>query len=177
MARTVRWKRAATATLIVATIAIPIGAEAQDRVAVALGAGGVFGTDPPPAGDFSAPLFTGSIQRVMKSYFALEAELTYWAHTTRFDYGAHDVSAPSGVIGRVDHTRGSRRSNLAHLAVLLWWLLDKSARQRATAALVLLTEQILPSAALTLRLPPVRRFVLSSDELVREALFDKANPS
>jgi hypothetical protein len=26
--------------------------------------------------------------------------------------------------------------------------------------------------ALTLRLPPVRRFVLSADELVREALFD-----
>ena len=65
---------------------------------------------------------------------------------------------------------------LVHLAVLLWWLLDKSSKQRATAALVLLTQQILPSAAVTLRLPPVRRFVLSSDELVREALFDNANP-
>jgi AcrR family transcriptional regulator len=61
---------------------------------------------------------------------------------------------------------------LVHLAVLLWWLLDKTPKQRATAALVLLTRQILPSATLTLRLPPVRRFVLSSDELVREALFD-----
>jgi AcrR family transcriptional regulator len=66
---------------------------------------------------------------------------------------------------------------LVHLAVLLWWLLDKSSKQRATTALVLLTEQILPSAALTLRLPPVRRFVLSSDELVREALFGNADPS
>jgi len=103
MARTVRWKRAATATLIVATIGIPIGAEAQNRVGVTLGAGGIFGTDPPPAENFSAPFFTGSIQRVMKSYFVLEGELTYWAHTTRADYGPQDVSGPSGVIGRVEH--------------------------------------------------------------------------
>ena len=61
---------------------------------------------------------------------------------------------------------------LVHMAVLLWWLLDKSSQQRATGALVLLTQQILPSAALTLRLPPVRRFVISADALVREALFD-----
>jgi hypothetical protein len=60
---------------------------------------------------------------------------------------------------------------LAHLAVLLWWLLDKSPKQRATTALVLLTQQVLPSAALSLRLPSIRRFVVSSDELVREALF------
>ena len=60
---------------------------------------------------------------------------------------------------------------LVHLAVLLWWLLDKSPKQRATAALVLLIQQILPSTALALRLPPVRRFVISTDELVRGALF------
>ncbi len=60
---------------------------------------------------------------------------------------------------------------LVHLAVLLWWLLDKSSNQRATRALVSLTQQILPSAALTLRVPPVRRFVTSVDGLLREALF------
>ena len=60
---------------------------------------------------------------------------------------------------------------MLHLAVLLWWLLDKSAKQRATAALIVLIQQILPSIALTLRLPPVRRFVLSADELLRDALF------
>jgi AcrR family transcriptional regulator len=60
---------------------------------------------------------------------------------------------------------------LIHLAVLLWWLLDKSSKQRATAALVSLAQQLLPSAALTLRVPPVRRFVISVDELIREALF------
>jgi hypothetical protein len=42
---------------------------------------------------------------------------------------------------------------------------------------VAVTEQILPSMALTLRLPPVRKFVLSSDELVRDALFGNAAPS
>jgi AcrR family transcriptional regulator len=61
---------------------------------------------------------------------------------------------------------------LVHLAVLLWWLLDKSTKQRATSALVSLTQQLLPSAALTLGVPPVRRFVISADKLIREALFD-----
>ena len=60
---------------------------------------------------------------------------------------------------------------LVHLAVLLWWLLDKSSKQRATTALVSLFQQVLPSAGMTLRLPPVRRFVISADELLREALF------
>jgi AcrR family transcriptional regulator len=60
---------------------------------------------------------------------------------------------------------------LAHLAVLLWWLLDKTPKQRATVALVALTKRLLPSAALALRLPYIRGFVLSMDQLMREALF------
>jgi AcrR family transcriptional regulator len=60
---------------------------------------------------------------------------------------------------------------MVHLTVLLWWLLDKSANQRATATLVSLIGQLLPSTALALRVPPVRRFVTSVDELVRDALF------
>ena len=85
--------------------------------------------------------------------------------------GSTDAPAPAvaEAVGRLLY--------LVHLAVLLWWLLDKSLKQRATTALVLLTRQILASMAITLRLPPVRRFVLSADELVREALFDNANPS
>jgi len=63
---------------------------------------------------------------------------------------------------------------LAHLAVILWWLLDKSPRQRATKALVAVLRQALPSFALMLRLPPIRSFVQSADELFREALFDEA---
>jgi len=66
---------------------------------------------------------------------------------------------------------------LIHMAVLLWWLFDKSPRQRATSALVLLTEQLLPSAALALRVPPVRRFVIAVDELMREALFGSPVPA
>jgi AcrR family transcriptional regulator len=61
---------------------------------------------------------------------------------------------------------------LVHLGVLLWWLLDKSPQQRATKALVSLLRQVLPSAALTLRVPPIRGFVQSADKLFREALFE-----
>jgi len=64
---------------------------------------------------------------------------------------------------------------LLHLAVLLWWLLDKTPKQVATDALVALTAQLLPSAALTLRLPLIRRFVMAFDELIREGLF--GNPA
>jgi AcrR family transcriptional regulator len=60
---------------------------------------------------------------------------------------------------------------LVHLAVLLWWLLDRTPRQRATTALVSLFEDILPSLALTLRLPFVRRFVTAIDGLFREGLY------
>jgi AcrR family transcriptional regulator len=81
---------------------------------------------------------------------------------------ADDAPRPplAGALGRLLY--------LVHLLVLLWWLLDKSAKQRATATLVTLTQQLLPSAAMTLRLPPVRRFVVAVDQLIREALFGDA---
>jgi AcrR family transcriptional regulator len=60
---------------------------------------------------------------------------------------------------------------LVHLAVLLWWLLDRTPRQRATDALVGLIKQLIPPAALALRLPPIRRFVLDMDKLIRDGLF------
>jgi AcrR family transcriptional regulator len=59
---------------------------------------------------------------------------------------------------------------LAHLGVILWWLLDRSPGQRATQALLVLIRQILPSAALALHLRPVRGFVQSADVLFREGL-------
>jgi AcrR family transcriptional regulator len=59
---------------------------------------------------------------------------------------------------------------LLHLGVILWWLLDRSAGQRATSGLVALFRQMLPSAALALRLRPVRGFVESADSLLQEAL-------
>ncbi|MBK9168449.1 MAG: TetR/AcrR family transcriptional regulator [Bryobacterales bacterium] len=59
---------------------------------------------------------------------------------------------------------------LIHLGVILWWLLDRSPGQRATAELVLLFRKILPAAAVALRLPPLRGFVLGADALFAEAL-------
>lgn len=80
--------------------------------------------------------------------------------------GASDApKAPlAGALGRMLY--------LTHLAVLLWWLLDRSSKQRATTALVSLMRQVLPSAALTLRVPHVRRLVIAVDGLIREALFE-----
>lgn len=82
------------------------------------------------------------------------------------------------VTGSSDAPRGTfapalgRGLYLLHVLVLLWWLLDRSPRQRATAALVTLLERMLPSVAMALRLTPVRGFVLSVDTLVRDALFE-----
>lgn len=66
---------------------------------------------------------------------------------------------------------------LVHLTVLLWWLLDRSPRQHATAALVSLAERLLPSTALAFRVPQVRRFVVSFDELLRDGLLAGAIPT
>lgn len=79
--------------------------------------------------------------------------------------GARDAPRPplAAALGRLLY--------LTHLAVLLWWLLDRSPGQRATQALVAAAAQLLPSGALALRLPPVRRFVITVDELLRESLF------
>jgi AcrR family transcriptional regulator len=79
--------------------------------------------------------------------------------------GSTDAPAPpfAAALGRLLY--------LSHLAVLLWWLLDKSPGRRATVALIALIKQLLPSLGLALRLAVVRRFVTSVDELAREALF------
>jgi AcrR family transcriptional regulator len=82
------------------------------------------------------------------------------------------------VVGASDAPRAevtaalARLLYLAHLAVILWWMLDKSPKQRATTALVLLCRQALPAAALTLRIARARAFVIAGDALFREALFD-----
>ena len=66
---------------------------------------------------------------------------------------------------------------LVHLVVLLWWLLDKSARQHTTGKLLAVTAQLLPAASLALKLPAMRRFIFSLDELVREGLFAASAPA
>jgi len=61
---------------------------------------------------------------------------------------------------------------LLHLAVLLWWLLDKSPEQWATAKLVGLVERALPLVTLGLRVPRVGALLVAGDSLVGAALFD-----
>ena len=65
---------------------------------------------------------------------------------------------------------------LVHLAIILWWLLDKSPRQRATTSLIVLVRQVLPASALTLRLPQACAIMVAGDKLFREALFDDSEP-
>jgi AcrR family transcriptional regulator len=79
---------------------------------------------------------------------------------------ATDAPAPAlaAALGRVCY--------LAHLAVVLWWLLDRSHAQRATTALIALVQRTLPSAALALRLRAGRALVLAADALFAEALLD-----
>src|SRR5262249_17361887 len=64
--------------------------------------------------------------------------------------GASDAprGALAAAVGRVLY--------LVHLALILWWLLDRTRDQRATGALVAITERALPPFGLALRLPLVR---------------------
>lgn len=81
--------------------------------------------------------------------------------------GANDAPAPSVAMAL------GRLLYLLHLSVILWWLLDRSPRQRATEGLVALIQRILPSAALALRFPPIPSFVISGDALLRDALLNE----
>ncbi len=59
---------------------------------------------------------------------------------------------------------------VAHLAVLLWWLLDKSPDQAATKSLLALIRRTMPRLALAWRLPFMRSLALTADGLMRQAL-------
>jgi hypothetical protein len=82
--------------------------------------------------------------------------------------GATDAPRPAvaAAVGRLLY--------LLHLAIILWWLLDKSPQQWATTSLVSLVGRALPACALTLRLPQACAFVVAGDKLFRQALFDDA---
>jgi len=59
---------------------------------------------------------------------------------------------------------------MLHLMVILLWLLDRSPKQRATAAMMAFLEKSLSSFALALRLPPIRSLVAAADTVFQEAL-------
>jgi len=81
-------------------------------------------------------------------------------------FGATDAPATrlANALGRLLY--------LLHLSVILWWLLDRSPKQRATQGLIALLQRILPSAALALRFPPFPSFVISGDALFQDALLN-----
>jgi AcrR family transcriptional regulator len=86
------------------------------------------------------------------------------------------------VVGASDAPRGQlaaalgRLLYLIHLAVLLWWLLDRSPDQRATYALFKLLERALRLGAPLLRIPGVPGLVISVDGLIRDALLGDSPP-
>lgn len=59
---------------------------------------------------------------------------------------------------------------LVQLAVILWWLLDRSRDQKTTTGWVALLERTLPRIAPALRLGPLRDAVLAGDALVQDGL-------
>jgi AcrR family transcriptional regulator len=63
---------------------------------------------------------------------------------------------------------------LVHLALVLAWLLDRTAGQRATRALVGIATRALGLLRLALPLPPVRTLLADLDRAAEQALFGKA---
>lgn len=116
------------------------------------------------------PVMVGDIEEGVFAQSTAFSRLRVQAIFQRVVTGATDAPAPklAEALGRLLY--------LAHLGVILWWLLDKSQGQRATHGLLSLWRRILPSATLALRLPVVRGAVQSADMLFREALLDGAGP-
>ncbi|MFN3197373.1 MAG: TetR/AcrR family transcriptional regulator [Bradymonadia bacterium] len=80
------------------------------------------------------------------------------------DVARHGRPKPSNpdALGRVLYT--------VHLAVILFWLLDRSPAQRATDELRALLAQALPPAALALRVPGASRVLSRLSRLIEEGL-------
>ena len=112
-----------------------------------------------------------------------DADEGVFAQNTAFSRKRVQSVFEEAVIGATDAPKRplaeslGRLLYLAHLGVILWWLLDRSPGQRATKALVALIRQMLPSAALTLHLRPVRGFVQSADALFREGVLGEQTAS
>lgn len=82
--------------------------------------------------------------------------------------GASDAPKPA------DAAALGRLLYLSQLGVLLFWLLDRSRDQRATAGFLSLLSSSLPLAALALKLGPVRTLIRNLDALFRDAFFGEA---
>jgi AcrR family transcriptional regulator len=63
---------------------------------------------------------------------------------------------------------------VGHLGAVLWWLLDRSPEQRATAGLIRWTSSIGALVASALWLPGAKTPLLSLDRLIRQGLYGEA---
>jgi AcrR family transcriptional regulator len=100
-----------------------------------------------------------------------------FARHTAFSRARVQAVFEESIAGATDAPRGAtvapalgRLLYVGHLGVILWWLLDRSPQQRATAALVVLIRRTLAPAAMLLHLRWVRDFVLTADRLYRSGL-------
>jgi AcrR family transcriptional regulator len=82
--------------------------------------------------------------------------------------GARDAPKPAdaAALGRVLY--------LAHLGVILWWLLDRSEGQRATRRLITVLERALSPFALAYKLGPTKSLVRDLDDAFGRALYGSA---
>jgi len=71
----------------------------------------------------------------------------------------------------------SRVLYFLHLAVILWWLLDKSPQQRATRSLLVILEIALPLASIALKSKKVRSILNEGDVLIGDAFLGSAQES
>ena len=90
------------------------------------------------------------------------------------------IDAVSGAKEKLDEVQAESLGRIlyvVHLAVILWWLLDKSPRQRATEGLLELLAKLGPALGLALKLPGAWRTVRSLDALILEGLLGVAPQS
>jgi len=82
-------------------------------------------------------------------------------------------NAPDGDVARVV----GRLWDMLQLGVILWWLLDRSPNQRATAGLRALITSSGPAMSAALWMPGVASVLEKLDGLIREALYGEVLPS
>lgn len=82
------------------------------------------------------------------------------------------TNAPAGDLGRAL----AHQLYLVHLALLLWWLLDKSPAQRATHALLAHMERLGPLSMVALKMPGAAKLVRTIDALAQDGLWGRPAP-
>jgi hypothetical protein len=96
--------RFASCAALAIALGSPIATAAQDRFAITLGAGILAGEDAVPTSDFTRPVYTLSLQSVIKRHFVVDGELAHWTLLRRIEHGPHDITGPEGRLGSVTGT-------------------------------------------------------------------------